>query len=129
MTLSGHWEGKLVDAVGVQALIEMDLSERNGRLSGDFSTYLISEGDDCRGTTRRLAQTGEVKGTHTKRNAVRLRYEVTMGLEPVKVELSGRSTGAGNHASEAIVGCYETEGGGDLTLRGGGVVLWKYRGQ
>lgn len=128
MAVKGRWEGKLVDATGVSAAIELNLVERKGRLSGDFSTYFIAEDAGCSGPVRRLAQSGVVRGTYSpKSKIVRLKYAVTIGLEPVDVSLEARLSDAGNHARQALVGCYTAGGGKDLTLQGGGIVLWQYR--
>ncbi len=130
MSVKGRWEGKLVDSTGVTAAVEMDLVDNKGRLSGDFKVFFLSE-RGCGGRPiRRLAQTGEVKGSYSaRRDTVRLAYEVTLGLKPVAVRLDARLTEAGNHARQAIVGCFTAEGDDELTLMGGGVVLWQYAGR
>lgn len=130
MSLKGRWEGKLVDASGASAIIELDLNDKSGRLSGDFSLYFLADDPGCCGPQRRLAQTGPVRGQIKRNGTVRIDYKVTAGLKPVAVTFEGKLSETNGHAKNALVGCYEASAGqGALTLQGGGAVLWQYAGR
>lgn len=129
MSADGRWEGKLADITGVTAALTLDLKGQRGKLSGDFSVAFLPPTDEgCVSPDRRLAQTGQVAGTYDEgAGSVVLRYELTIGLEPVAVTLEATMMDADPHAGTALRGCYEIENGrGALTLDGGGCVLWRY---
>ncbi len=131
MSLKGKWEGKLLDASGASAAIELNLDDKRGRLTGDFDLYFLVDDPGCCGPERRLAQSGLVSGrVSAKTGTVRLDYKVTIGLKPTEVRFDGRLSETNNHAEAAIVGCFAAAKGGEaLTLGGGGAVLWRYAGR
>ena len=130
MSLKGRWEGKLVDASGATAIIELDIKDKDGRLNGDFSLYFLVDDPGCCGPQRRLAQSGPVRGKVKRNGSVRLDYKVTAGLKPVAVAFEGRLSETNGHAKQALVGCFEARAGQDvLSLQGGGAVLWQYAGR
>jgi hypothetical protein len=131
MNLGGKWEGKLIDASGATAAIELNLDDTQGKLKGDFALYFLTEDPGCCGPERRLAQTGPVTGrVSSNTGTVRLDYKVTIGLEPTDVRFAGELSETNNHAKVAMVGCYDTrKGGSALSLGGGGAVLWLYAGR
>jgi hypothetical protein len=129
VSVRGRWEGKLADMSGPTALLVLDLKEDGTRVAGDFSISFLPPADDgCAAPDRRLAQTGTVEGTYDKKaRRVSLRYELSIGLEPVVVALEGTLAPADPHARQALRGCYEIQQGRKtLTLDGGGCVLWQY---
>lgn len=130
MSISGKWEGKLVDASEIQAAVTVALQEKGGKVAGDFAMYLLPDTDEqgCCDSSRRLLQSGPVTGKFDKKSGrVTVAYDVTIDLKPIRVLLEGRVTKALEHAKQAIVACYGAEKGrGELTLEGGGVVLWQY---
>jgi len=130
MSISGKWEGKLVDATGAMASIELNMADKDGRVAGDFGLYFLVDDPGCCGPQRRLSQTGEVRGQVRRDGSVRLDYKVMAGLKPVAVVFEGRLSETNGHAKQALLGCFEASDGQDaLTLRGGGAVLWQYAGQ
>lgn len=129
MSVDGHWEGKLIDATGLAALLTLDLTESGGELKGDFGASFLPEAGDCCDTPKpRQVQTGPVTGTVDEAaGTVRLDCEMTIGLKPIVVALDGRLVDADPHAVQAIAGCFHIrEGVETLTLEGGGCVLWQY---
>ena len=129
MNPAGKWEGKLLDMSGPVALLTLDLYGEGDALSGDFTiSFLSPEDDGCYEPSRGLAQTGKVSGgLDPQTGRVQLNYEVTIGPEAVAVTFDATITKADPHARRALLGCYSVgEGAGDLTLEGGGCVLWLY---
>ena len=129
MAISGKWEGKLIDATGPTAGLEVNVKEKGGAVTGDFSLFFFSERDGCAAGERRLVQSGPINGRYNKvTGKVNVTYEVTVGLEPAVVVLDGVVRDGHGHARQAIVGCYgpKKDDRGALTLEGGGVVLWQY---
>ena len=129
MTVSGRWEGKLIDVTGIAAALTLDLDDSDGSARGDFTAAFLPPGDDCGDTpAARQVQSGPVTATVDEdRGRIRLDYEMTVGLRPVVVSVDGRIVPADPHAGRAIVGCFEIREGADtLTLGGGGAVLWQY---
>ena len=129
MNVQGRWEGKLLDISGPAALIVLNLRDRGGELSGDFSVSFLSPAEDgCGDTPQRLAQVGPVTGKSDKEtDRVVLNYEMTIDLQPVSVTFEGRARRADPHALRAVIGLYDVRKGGEkLTLEGGACVLWLY---
>jgi hypothetical protein len=126
VSLSGHWEGRLIDAGGATGLFALDLRDSRGKLSGDFAFSFVSDDDDCGVPPQRMAQSGAVEGS-VKGDRLTLEYEITIGLEPIAVRLEGEVVDAMPHARRAVMGCYDiAKGGKTLTLDGGACVLWLY---
>jgi hypothetical protein len=131
MSVSGHWEGKLVDVTGLAALIAFDLTDVGGDVRGDFSITLLPEAGSCSEPSGPpQVQTGSVEGRADEASGrVELRYRVATGPQLVAVSVDGRLVGALPHARQAILGCFEIQEGFDrLTLEDGGAVLWQYEG-
>lgn len=129
MSVSGKWEGKLIDASGVTGIMEVHLKYSRGRVSGDFSAYFLSDADGCCADTKRLVQTGPVTGSYNaKTKKVRLTYKLSVGLKPIVVSVAGDVGSAGDHAKRALRGCFAIKGDSALSLDGGAVVLWQYAG-
>lgn len=130
MSLNGQWEGKLIDATGVSAIIEAAIKESGGRIEGDFGVYFVSQSDpSCCHVDRQLAHSSPITGRYdAKSRRITIDYKLTLGLEPVSIHLDAALRDAMPHARQAICGCYRADAGkSDLTLEGGGIVLWRYR--
>lgn len=130
MSLNGQWEGKLIDATGVSAIIEAAIKESSGRIDGDFNVYFVSQSSgSCCHVERQLAHSSPIQGRYDGRTRrITIDYKLSLGLEAVSVHLAGTVRDAMPHARQAICGCYRADAGkSDLTLEGGGIVLWQYR--
>ena len=130
MSLNGQWEGKLIDATGVSAIIEAAIKEDGGRLDGDFNVYFVSQSSgSCCHVERQLAHSSPIQGRYDRRTRrITIDYKLSLGLEAVSIRLAGTVRDAMPHARQAICGCYRADAGkSDLTLEGGGIVLWQYR--
>ena len=123
MSMTGHWEGKLIDVTGIAAALTLDLDGSGGEAKGDFSAaFLPDEGGCCDDARPRQVQTGPV---HAKvdeaKGRVELVCEMTIGLRPVVVVVDGRLVEADPHAKRAVLGCFDIrEGVETLTLEAGG---------
>jgi len=129
MSLGGQWEGKLIDATGVNGIVKLSLSESRGKLSGDYSVYFLAEGSGgCCGPERQLVQSGSLDGKFDAKNrSVHIEYGLKVGGNDARVSLDGLLQAAMPHARQAIFGCYDVDGAkAGLTLEGGGIVLWQY---
>ena len=129
MSVSGRWEGKLIDVTGMAAAITLDLDESGGKGKGDFSAAFLPDSYGCCDTpTPRQVQTGPVTAqVDEKAGRITLQCEMTIGLRPIVVNVDGRIVEADPHAARAILGCFDIrEGVETLTLEGGGAVLWQY---
>jgi hypothetical protein len=129
MSLSGAWEGKLLDVSGPTAAISLRLRERGGALTGEFEAAFLSLGEDgCCAPSRRTAQVGPVSGAVDRaKGVVRLDYQLSVGNTPVAVTFEGVVRKADPYAVRALVGCYRVGKGGErLTLQGGACVLWLF---
>jgi hypothetical protein len=130
MSINGRWEGKLNDVTGVTAVVQAALRESSGKVEGDFDVYLVSQGDaSCCQVERQLVHSGPVGGRYdAKKGRVAIDYKLTIGMKPVSIHLDAAVREAAPHAKQSIHGCYRVDSGGsDLTLEGGGIVLWQYR--
>ena len=130
MSIGGQWEGKLIDVTGVSAVVKLALKEGRGRVEGDFAVYFVSQSDGaCCQPDRRLAQTGPVVGRYdSKNNQLHFDYTLSVGLHPVNVRFDAAVREAYPHAKQSIFGCYQVAADeADLTLEGGGIVLWQYQ--
>ncbi len=131
MGINGKWQGKLIDASGVRGKIDLSISESKGRVKGDFEIKFVSDDSGCCVSgDQRAAQSGPVDGEFdSKSGKLSLTYGLSVGLKPVKVQLDALLSDIKNvHAVQSILGCYDVDSGSaDLTLEGGGVVLWNYR--
>jgi hypothetical protein len=127
MSLTGRWEGKLLDASGPTARLVVDLSETGGSLKGHYAATFLSEDlTGCGDAAEQVAQEGDVAGT-VKGDQVVLDQQLEIGGKPVRVRIDCRLSEADPHALQALAGCFNVEEGGDqLTLEGGGCVLWLY---
>lgn len=129
MSVSGRWEGKLIDVTGLVAALTLDLDDSSGKAKGDFSAAFIPEADGCCDTPApRQIQTGPVTAKIDEgAGRITLQCEMTIGLRPIVVSVDGRIVEADPHAKRAIIGCFDIrEGVETLTLEGGGAVLWQY---
>ena len=131
MSVTGRWEGKLVDVTGIAAALTLDLTHSGGKATGDFSAAFLPEDDGCcdRPAPRQV-QTGPVTAKVDERaGRITLECKMTIGLRPISVTVDGQIVKADPHARRAILGCFDIgEGVGTLTLEGGGAVLWQYAG-
>ena len=130
MSISGNWEGKLIDVTTVSALIQAAIKENGGKVEGDFGVYFVSQSDaSCCQVDRQLVHSGPVTGRYdAKKERLVIDYKLTIGLKPIRIHLEAAVRDAAPHARQSIYGCYQVESeGGDLTLEGGGIVLWQYR--
>ena len=131
MSINGKWQGKLIDASGVRGKLDLSIIESKGRVKGDFEIRFVSEDSGCCNSgDQRAVQSGPVDGKFdSKSGKLILAYGLTVGLKPIKVQLDAMLSDVKNvHAAQSILGCYDVESGSaDLTLEGGGVVLWNYR--
>jgi hypothetical protein len=128
MSVTGRWEGKLIDVTGIAAALTLDLDHSNDEARGDFSAAFLPEEDGCDPVGPRQVQTGPVRAkVDEERGTIELVCEMTIGLRPVLVAVDGRLVDANPHAKRAIVGCFDIrEGVETLTLEGGGALLWEY---
>lgn len=129
MSLSGKWEGKLLDTSGVISLLDLQLNERDGKIEGEFRAYFLStDANGCCGPTKRLVQIAPVAGEFDKKNdQVYLNYELKLGDRSFAVSFEGDLVKADPHALRAIRGCYRIEESSErLGLEGGACVLWLY---
>jgi hypothetical protein len=132
MTLASFWEGKLLDASGPTAAVELDVQDQDGELRGNFKVYFDTPTeDDCAEPVRRLAQVGPMRGRFDEKSGtVRLQSEMEIGSQTIVVDLEGTVVDADPHAKRAIYGSYDiTKSDELLTLEGGGCVLWQYAGR
>jgi len=129
VSLSGQWEGKLIDVTGVSGLLKLELKETRGRVDGDYSVYFLSAAEGgCCGPERHLVQSGTVSGEYDpKKQAVRIEYDISVAGSAARVSVEAALREALPHAKQALFGCYgiNTEQA-DLSLEGGGLVLWQY---
>jgi hypothetical protein len=131
MSVTGRWEGKLVDVTGIAAALTLDLTDKAGNATGDFSAAFLPDEDDCcNRPAPTQAQTGPVTAkVDEKAGRIKIECTMTIGLRPISVTVDGRIVKADPHARRAIVGCFDIrEGVETLTLEGGGAVLWQYAG-
>lgn len=130
MSLDGRWEGKLLDATGPTARLVLDLQQKKGELTGRYAvTFLSEDMTGCGDAVDQVAQEGEVTGT-VEGDQVVLVQDLQIGGKPVRVRFECRLAPADPHALRAMAGCFDVEkGGGQLTLEGGGCVLWLYAGE
>jgi hypothetical protein len=128
MNLSGKWDGKLLDTSGPMALITLNLKGDGAAVAGDFEMAFVSVEDGCCRSSRMPAQVGSVKGrVDDKSGQIRLEYEVSIGLKPVKVSFTANVVKADPHARRAMLGCYAIDNrDGPLSLEGGACVLWQF---
>lgn len=129
MSISGRWEGKLIDVTGIAAALTLDLEESGGEAKGDFTAAFLPAADGCCDAGGpRQAQTGPVRGSvDEKAGTILLECEMTIGRRPILVAVDGRLVDADPHATRALVGCFDIrEGVETLTLEGGGALLWAY---
>lgn len=129
MSVTGRWEGKLIDVTGIAAALTLDLEDSKGEAKGDFSAAFLPEpGGCCEPIGPRQVQTGPVRAkVDEKQGTIELVCEMTIGLRPVLVAVDGRLVDADPHAKRAMVGCFDIhEGVETLTLEGGGALLWEY---
>lgn len=129
MSMTGHWEGKLIDVTGIAAALTLDLDDSGGEAKGDFSAAFLPEpGCGCEDAAPRQVQSGPVSAkVDEQQGSIELACEMTIGLRPVVVAVHGRVVDADPHAARALVGCFDIQEGVEtLTLEGGGALLWEY---
>ena len=112
---SGNWRGSLVDSLGYEGSLRLELTARKGRISGAF-TATISDHHEP------FVRSGKVSGTaEDGRLSLQIAFarpdeEVTIALDAHTFELSDKG-GAG------MCGTYEVAARGFSALRGGVVAL------
>ena len=128
MRIRGRWEGKLLDASGVDALVALDLDGEGDDVKGEFSAgFLPERRDACGGEYGPLQTVGAVHGRVTEDGRLQLRSEMDVAGEPVVVTFDAGSGDPDPHARAAFYGTFAVEEGyRTLTLQGGTVVLWRY---
>lgn len=131
MSAAGYWEGKLIDATGPTARVDMDLSSSKGRVRGDFrATFLPPIDSSCGPSTPRLVARGNVSGTERKDGGIRVRTKLEAAGRTIEVEFDADPADADPHARRALVGTFRVLEGADvLTMQGGSTVLWDYVGR
>lgn len=130
MSAAGYWEGKLIDATGPTALVDLQLTSKNQRVRGDFRARFLPPSDGtCGPSAPTTVAEGAVSGTERKDGGVRLRTKLeTMG-RTVEVEFDADPAEADPHARRALFGTFRVLDGADLlTLQGGSTVLWDFVG-
>lgn len=128
MKVAGHWEGKLLDVSGVQALVDLTLDGAGREITGTFrATLLPAREDVCGGSTRGQTVEGPVRGTVEDDGALAIRAELDAGGQKVVARFAARPGNPDPHARAAFFGGYDVdEGASALTLQGGACVLWRY---
>lgn len=130
MKISGHWDGKLLDASGVTALVEVELESSGDKLRGTFRATLLPDPEDsCGGPVRGQVTSAPVTGDVTDEGRIRLSTTLEFGGETVLVNFDARLGDPDPQALSAFFGSYDIgKGASALTLQGGSCVLWKYAG-
>lgn len=128
MSLRRHWDGKLLDASGVSALVALDLREDNGEVTGKFRAAFLPEvRDGCGGDYKAPETVGEVRGKLTDEGRLLVTSKIDVGGAAVVVEFDAKPGDADPHARAAFYGTFAVVKGAEtLTLQGGSVVLWSY---
>ncbi len=128
MSISGEWEGKLLDASGPMARVRANLKYSRGRVGGRFDVYFESARGPCDTTDWRHALTAPVTGSYDKaKKRLKLSYSLKMGPKPTVVAFDATIKPADPHARSALVGKYSVGEHQDVGLEGGRCVLWLYR--
>jgi hypothetical protein len=130
MSATGFWEGKLIDATGPTALIQLDLKSSRGKVEGGFQvTFLPPPDVDCGETIPRMVASGPVSGSEDKKGGIRVRSKLETAGTGVVVEFRAVPGEAAPHARRALYGSYAVlEGADALAMQGGACVLWQYVG-
>ncbi len=131
MKVTGHWDGKLLDASGVSALVALDLQvSPRGRVKGRFTATILPAVEDiCGGATRGPVTSGPIEGAVDADGRLDLRTALETGGEKIVAHFTARPGKPDPHARAAFYGGYEVvEGASALTLQGGACVLWQYVG-
>jgi hypothetical protein len=130
MSVSGHWDGKLLDVSGVDALIALDLRESGQEVKGKFTATLLPAAEDvCGGATRGPSMSGPIAGTVDARGNLVLKSELESQGQRIVAVFSARPGKPDPHARLAFFGGYDVqEGASALTLQGGACVLWQFAG-
>ncbi len=129
MNVQGRWEGKLLDATGVDAQVELLLTSEGEELRGEFRAYFLPvSSDGCAPTASNLAAFGEIAGQSlAAEGKIEINSRIQAGDTTVSVRFQAQSADPDPHAKQALFGVYTVEEGAEaLTLQGGTVVLWQY---
>ena len=131
MSVTGRWEGKMLDASGTTSRVVLDLNDSGRKVTGDFSVYIDSGRDGCCGGKTHLAQVAPVSGSFASRGRrLKLKYRLDVGKSPVEVAFDAELVEADPHARRAFLGTYSV---GDkearIGMEGGSCVLWQYAGK
>ncbi len=128
MTATGRWEGKLIDATGPTARVELELRSKNGRVEGEFrATFLPPTDASCGPSAPRLVARGAVEGKEDGNGGIRVSTKLDTAGSTIAVELDAAAAEADPHARRALFGTFRVVEGADvLTMQGGSTVLWDY---
>ena len=128
MSVTGRWEGKLVDATGPTARVDLQLKSSRGRVQGEFrATFLPPTDSSCGPAAPRMVASGDIKGTERKDGGIRVRTSLETAGSTIEVELNADPSNADPHARRALFGTFRVLLGADvLTMQGGSTVLWDY---
>ena len=132
MSVSGRWEGKMLDVSGTESRVVLDLEDSGRGVSGDFSVYAGSARDGCGcGGSPKLVHLAAVKGTHSEaRGRVKLTYVLQTSKAGAEVRFAAEIREADPHARRALVGSYEVaDKAAQIGMEGGSCVLWQYAGK
>lgn len=128
MTATGRWEGKLIDASGPTARVELALTSKDGRVEGEFqATFLPPTDASCGPSAPRLVARGPVEGSEDGNGGIRVSTKLETAGSSIAVELDAAAADADPHARRALLGTFRIVEGADvLTMQGGATVLWDY---
>jgi len=117
--VTGEWSGKLVDATGIEAVVQMDFKD------GEQASWQVQ----VRGThgfSEPLSGTFSVAKDDAEQVRLSGVEKIANGTAKWEVELN--SADAGNHAAAALLGRYQVTAEDDeLPLKSGVLILWQYR--
>ena len=133
MKVNGHWDGKLLDVSGVDAILGLDLRAQDEKVSGKFTATLLPAAEDvCGGQVRGPKISGPVEGSIDAKGNLVLKAELEAQGQRIVAVFSARPGKPDPHAAGAFYGGYAIEEGASaLTFQGGACVLWQFsrRGQ
>lgn len=128
MSVNGHWDGKLLDVSGVDAILALDLRADGEEVSGKFTATLLPAAEDvCGGQVRGPRISGPVAGSLDDRGNLVLKAELDAQGQRIVAVFSARPGKPDPHARGAFYGGYAIEEGASaLTFQGGACVLWQF---
>lgn len=117
---SGAWEGSLIDALGYEGTLTLELRGRGGKLKGRFVATIADHHEP-------FVRTGEVAGTASGDDvALSLTFARQQGEEEVRIELHGHTFKLSDEGV-GMCGTYEVAARSFSPLQGGVVALARDR--